>query len=147
MSNATHAHECFQNRSRFSFDLDFFKHSRNIFSRKCYGYEYFVQCIFDPKQLLRASCILWCYYSKCYSIILENANLWCFIVISLDQSPEFSCYARKTILHGSSWNGMRFFWTLPFLIPRGRKWRFSFVHLLLHFAEIQIICSFLNANL
>ena len=25
---------------------------------------------FDPKQLLRVSCILWCYYPKCYSIIV-----------------------------------------------------------------------------
>ena len=25
---------------------------------------------FDPKQLLRVSCILWCYYPKCYSINL-----------------------------------------------------------------------------
>ena len=24
---------------------------------------------FDPKQFLRVSCILWCFYSKCYSII------------------------------------------------------------------------------
>ena len=37
--------------------------------------------IYDPKQLLRVSCILWCYYSKYYSIILENASLWCFIII------------------------------------------------------------------
>ena len=36
---------------------------------------------FDPKQLLRDSCILWCYYPKCYSIILQNASFWCFIVI------------------------------------------------------------------
>ena len=35
---------------------------------------------FDPKQLLRISCILWCYYSKWYSIIFENASLWSFIV-------------------------------------------------------------------
>ena len=35
---------------------------------------------FDPKQLLRVSRILWCYYPKCYSIIFENASLWCFIV-------------------------------------------------------------------
>ena len=40
-----------------------------------------VLCFFDPKQLLRVSCFLWCYYPKCYSIILENAILWCFIVI------------------------------------------------------------------
>ena len=26
-------------------------------------------------------CILCCYYSKCYSIILEYPNLWCFIII------------------------------------------------------------------
>ena len=26
---------------------------------------------FDPKQLLRVSCILWCYFSKCYYIILH----------------------------------------------------------------------------
>ena len=35
----------------------------------------------DPKQLLRVSCILWCYYPKYHLIILENASLWCFIVI------------------------------------------------------------------
>ena len=34
--------------------------------------------IFDPKQLLRVSYFLWCYYPKCYSIILENVSLWCF---------------------------------------------------------------------
>ena len=34
-----------------------------------------VRHIFDPKQLLQVSCILWYYYSKCYSIILENASL------------------------------------------------------------------------
>ena len=28
----------------------------------------------DPKQLLRISCILWCYYPKCYSIILVFIN-------------------------------------------------------------------------
>ena len=28
------------------------------------------ECFFDPKQLLRVSCILWCYYPKCYSITL-----------------------------------------------------------------------------
>ena len=33
--------------------------------------------IFDLKQLLRASCILWCYFTKWYSIILLNASLWC----------------------------------------------------------------------
>ena len=42
-----------------------------------------VQHIFDPKQLLRVSCILWCYHSKCYPIILENDSLWCFIIIKL----------------------------------------------------------------
>ena len=41
----------------------------------------FVLRFVDPKQLLRVSCILWYYYPKCYSIILENASLWCFIVI------------------------------------------------------------------
>ena len=30
--------------------------------------------ILDPKQLLRVSCILWCYNPKCYSIILQ---VWC----------------------------------------------------------------------
>ena len=33
----------------------------------------------NQKQLLRVSCILWCYYPKCYLIIFENASLWCFI--------------------------------------------------------------------
>ena len=28
--------------------------------------------IFDPKRLLRLSCILWCYYSKCYSVIFND---------------------------------------------------------------------------
>ena len=37
--------------------------------------------IFDSKQLLRIFCILWRYYSKHYSIILENASLRCFIII------------------------------------------------------------------
>ena len=32
---------------------------------------------FDPKQLLRVSCILWCYFTKWYSTILQNASLWC----------------------------------------------------------------------
>ena len=36
---------------------------------------------FNSKQLLRVSCILWWYYPKYYSIILENVSLWCFIVI------------------------------------------------------------------
>ena len=27
---------------------------------------------FDPKQLLRVSCILWCYYPKCYSITFQH---------------------------------------------------------------------------
>ena len=27
---------------------------------------------FDPKQLLRVSCILWCYYRKCYSISIKT---------------------------------------------------------------------------
>ena len=39
--------------------------------------------IFDPKQLLRVSCIVWCYYLKHYSTIVENASLWRIIVIFL----------------------------------------------------------------
>ena len=39
--------------------------------------------IFDPKQLLRVSCTSWCYYWKCFSIILENARLRYFIVYSM----------------------------------------------------------------
>ena len=42
---------------------------------------------FDLKQLLRVSCILWCYYPKCYSITLENTSLWCFIVICICECP------------------------------------------------------------
>ena len=38
--------------------------------------------IFDPKQLLRVSCILWCYYLKCYPIIFENASLRRFNIIT-----------------------------------------------------------------
>ena len=29
---------------------------------------------FNPKQLLRVSCILWCYYPKCYSIVFVIAS-------------------------------------------------------------------------
>ena len=36
---------------------------------------------FDSKQLFWVSCILWCYFSKCYKIILQNASFWCSIVI------------------------------------------------------------------
>ena len=39
--------------------------------------------IFDPKQLLRVSCILWCFNSKCFSIILKNASLCCLIIIQI----------------------------------------------------------------
>ena len=37
---------------------------------------------FYPKQLLRVSCILRCYFSKWYSIILQNTSLWCSFVSS-----------------------------------------------------------------
>ena len=29
---------------------------------------------FDPIQMLRVSCILWCYYPQCYSIILQKGQ-------------------------------------------------------------------------
>ena len=32
---------------------------------------------FDPKQLLRVSCIWWCYFIKRSSLILQNTSLWC----------------------------------------------------------------------
>ena len=35
---------------------------------------------FWPETMV-ASFILWCYYPKCFSIILENSSLWCFIII------------------------------------------------------------------
>ena len=59
-----------------------------------------VVCIFDQKQLLRVSCTLWCYYSKCYSIILENASLWCFIVILL--FGTLKCIWKEMIINFSS---------------------------------------------
>ena len=39
--------------------------------------------LFYPKQLLRVSCISWCYFSKWYSIILQNVSLWCSFVVNL----------------------------------------------------------------
>ena len=36
---------------------------------------------FDPKQLLRVSCILWWYLSKWFSTILQNASLLCCIFV------------------------------------------------------------------
>ena len=39
---------------------------------------------FDPKQLLPVSCILWCYFSKCYQIIPSNSSFWCSIVINTE---------------------------------------------------------------
>ena len=38
---------------------------------------------FDPKQLLRISCILWCYYPKCYSIIFRASLVVTLIHIPL----------------------------------------------------------------
>ena len=65
---------------------------------------------FDPKQLLRVSCILWCYYPKCYSIIFENASLWCFIV-TVNFSVSF--FNKKKI---ASINFIEvLFWTPVFL--------------------------------
>ena len=55
-----------------------------IFRHSClsvFAWRRVVLHIFDPKQLLRVSCILWCYYPKCYSIILENVSLWSFFNI------------------------------------------------------------------
>ena len=46
--------------------------------------------IVSAKQLLRVSSIVRCYFSKWYSIILQNASLWCFIVVLkelVDPSP------------------------------------------------------------
>ena len=43
-----------------------------IFSYSCltvFAWRRVVLRFFDPKQLLWVSCILWCYYPKCYSII------------------------------------------------------------------------------
>ena len=40
--------------------------------------------IFDPKQLLRVSCILWCFYPKCYSIILIETLIFTFCVIKIE---------------------------------------------------------------
>ena len=50
---------------------------------------------FAPKQLLRVSCILWCYLSKGFSTIFQNVSLWCCIFI---QSIITSfCFTFKTI--------------------------------------------------
>ena len=48
-------------------------------------------CIFDPKQLLRVSCILWCYYSKCYSIIQ-------FLLIGFINCSHFLCPEINKVL-------------------------------------------------
>ena len=67
--------------------------------------------IFAPKQLLRVSCILFC-YSKCYSIILEKASLWCFIVII---QIAFDVSAGK--FQGFLMAGITFFYTHIMLHP------------------------------
>ena len=51
---------------------------------------------FDPKQLLRVSCILRYYYIKCYSIIFENASLRCFIVTLLYIYKKNYCIVRRS---------------------------------------------------
>ena len=65
--------------------------------------------LFDPKQLFRVSCTLWCYFSKCYLIILQNGSLWCSIApvheifqrffgwLSLIQTHS---YTRKNVCSG-----------------------------------------------
>ena len=48
---------------------------------------------FDPKQLLRVSCIFWCYYPKCYSIIIKHIKCLVSITIFLyHRKIEDSCY-------------------------------------------------------
>ena len=52
---------------------------------------------FDPKQLLRVFCILWCYFSKCYSTIHQNTSLWCsFFILS---SNLWSIYLQICIIN------------------------------------------------
>ena len=46
----------------------------------CFHLTKVVLRIFDLKKLLRVSCILWCYYLKCYSVVLKNGILSCFII-------------------------------------------------------------------
>ena len=52
---------------------------------------------FDPKQSLQVSCILWCYFSRWYSIIFRNASLLCSIVLKqmITSSNFWSIPVRK----------------------------------------------------
>ena len=52
-----------------------------IFNLPVFPWRRVVLRFFNPKRMLQVSCILWCYILKCYSIILQNANLWCFNVV------------------------------------------------------------------
>ena len=56
----------------------------NTFRHSClpvFTWRRIVLHFFDPKQLLRVSCILWCYFLKWYSTMLQNASLWCSIFV------------------------------------------------------------------
>ena len=52
---------------------------------------------FDPKQLLRISCVLWCYFSKFYQIILQSASFWCSIVVRHIVDPTHSFCIQKIL--------------------------------------------------
>ena len=76
---------------------------------------------FDSKQLLWVSCFLWCYYPKCYSIILENASLWCFIVIlnwqiicTSYQIIEINTFTNRL----NKWKDTNWFCEMWFRIPQ-----------------------------
>ena len=59
-------------------------HVSVIFLQSClpvFVWQKVLTLIFNPKQLRRVPCILRCHYSKCYSIILQNVSLWCFIFL------------------------------------------------------------------
>ena len=107
---------------------------------------------FDPKQLLRVSYILWCYFSKCYSIILQNINLWCSIVV----------YLSKHIFYGIALNSMDKMYKIAFLNANSsvtcmskqvmRWWHHIYtVHgywylrnYIIHFCTRKVLCVFLS---
>ena len=39
--------------------------------------------LFRPETIVAVSSIFWCYFSKCYRIITQNASFWCSIMVPL----------------------------------------------------------------
>ena len=77
--------------------------------------------LFDPKQLLWVSCILWCYFTKWFSTILLNASLLCSIFVDFSFSNH-GCYLQK-------WN-VRFIFSCVYSLIELMK-----IHLMLNFIE------------